>query len=87
MAKRYLPVEAEQHVEADADGRRQPDGDDNEDLIIVAALDQETRGGNRDRGGRRIQRAHTFLNCARPNRPFGRSASARMTSAKVTICV
>ena len=87
MAERYLPAEAEQHVQPDADDRRQPDSDDDKDLIIVAARDQETDGGNRDCGGRRLQRAHTFLNCARPNSPFGRTASARMTSAKVTICV
>jgi hypothetical protein len=82
MAERNLAVEPQQHVEADADDRGQPDRGDDENLIAVTARDEEADDGNRDggRGGRAP--AHTFLNAARPNRPFGRTASARITSAK-----
>ena len=87
MAERYLAVEAQQHVEPDADDRGQSDHDDNESLIAVAARDEETHGGDDDRGRSGFLPAHTFLNSVRPNRPFGRKARARMTSANVTICV
>ena len=50
MAERYLAVEAQQHVEPDADDRGQPDHDDNEDLIAVAARDEKAHGGDDDRG-------------------------------------
>jgi hypothetical protein len=87
MAERDLAVEPEQYVEPNADDRGQADRDDDEDLLVVAADDQKAHGGNDDCGRGGARPAHTFLSAARPNRPFGRNASARMTSAKVTICV
>ena len=87
MSERNLTVEPQKYVEADADDRGQPDRDDNEDLIAVAPSDQRAHGGDRDRGRNGALPTHTFLNWARPNRPFGRTASATITSPKVTICV
>jgi len=87
VAKRDLPIQSQQDVEADSDDRGQADGDDDESLVAVAARDKETHDRYENGGHTERARAHTFLNSARPNRPFGRNASARITSPKVTIWV
>src|SRR5262249_12851055 len=87
MAKRDLAVQSQQHVEADADHRGQADRNDDESLVAVTAGDEETRDGYENDGRHGRASAHTFLNSARPNRPVGRNASARITSPKVTIWV
>ena len=87
MTERNLSGKPEQHVEADADDRREADERDDENLVAVGFGDRKAERGQRqhnrdDRAGR-----HTFFTSARPNSPLGRTASARITSANVTIWV
>ena len=87
MTERNLAGQPEQHVEADADDRREADERDDEDLVAVGFRNREAERGQRqhqrdDGAGR-----HTFFTSARPNSPLGRTASARITSVNVTIWV
>jgi hypothetical protein len=86
MAERNLPGEPDQDVQPDADDGGEPDQHDDVEAIAVAGRD-ERRGGDDDGRHDGGVRSHTLRTRARPNKPSGRSASAAMMSANVTIWV
>ena len=94
MAEGHLARQAEQHIEADADGCAERHQREDEMRIAFGVKHQRNPGDSQDQDrkgdGRRGAKLHddqTFLTRARPNNPLGISASAIMTTLNATICV
>ena len=73
VAERDLAGQPEQHVEADADDRREPDQRDDEELVAVGAPDEGAERGQRARGSERAR--GQLIPCAPRRGRTGRSAA------------
>ncbi len=91
MAKGNLATQADQDVQPGADHHGQGEEAEHQQGIAVEGKRQRHAAQGQCGGSQQVRQRHlvdhTFTSVLLPNRPSGRSASARMTSAKVNIWV